>query len=164
MEFVKRRWLLTIIIAVICLVLMFGDYMLSELFDWIGRRMDYEASLELGEDFRCVFYRDGTYQVNYHSGRYSFDYVTEEVKTTIFPVIKEYAGSSDKINNLYIHSEEGYVMLTKGNKAIFYIYEDVVLPDTLLKDERVSIIRIKSKREVPFRKVFTTVFRRPKGY
>ena len=143
---------------------MFGDYLLAKGLDWIADRMHYEMSLEVGDDFAAVFYRDGTYRINYHSGRYSFDYYVDDEPTTIFPSIKDYEGSSGHVNNLYIESEKGYVMLTKGNKATFYIYEDVVLPDVVLADERVSVIRIKSKREVPFRKIFTTVFFEPEGY
>ncbi len=164
MNFVKRHKGLTVFIILLCIIFMFGDYLYSELIDWVSDRMLYEMSLEVGPDFKCVHYRDGTYIINYHSGRYSFDYVVDDKLTTIFPSIKDYEGSDGKKHNLYIWSEEGYVMLEKGNKATFYLYEDVVLPDVVLSDERVSVIRIKSKREVPFRKVFTTVFRRPKGY
>jgi len=164
MTFIKRHKGLTIFIVILCIALIFGDYLHSEFIDLIWRRLDYEMSLEVGNDFECVHYRDGTYRINYHSGRYSFDYYVEDEATTIFPSIKDYEGSSGHINNFYIESEEGYAMLEKGNKATFYLYEDVVLPEVLLEDERVSVIRIKSKREVPFRKVFTTVFFRPKGY
>ena len=164
MKFIKRHKVLTVFIVILCIMFMFGDYLLDRGLDLIRSRMLYEMSLEVGPDFKCVHYRDGTYRINYHSGRYSFDYYVEDDMTTIFPSINDYRGSDEKKNNLYIWSEEGYAMLEKGNKATFYIYEDTFLPEVLLSDERVSVIRIKSKREVPFRKVFTTVFRRPKGY
>ncbi len=164
MNFVKRHKVLTAFIVFFCIIFIFGDYLLSEGIDWLHRSMDYERTLEGVDDFACVFYRDGTYRINYHSGRYSFAYYVDDEETTIFPNIKDYEVSDFKKYNLYIWSEEGYVMLEKGNKATFYLYEDVVLPEVLLNDERVSVIRIKSKREVPFRKVFTTVFFRPKDY
>ncbi|MBQ2941775.1 MAG: hypothetical protein IJD97_06030 [Clostridia bacterium] len=170
MNFVKRHKIFVLIAVILCVItflcfgIRFADYLHSEFIDWIHRSLDYERALEGVDDFTCVFYRDGTYRINYHSGRYSFDYYAEDEVITIFPSIKDYTGSSGHINNLYIESEEGYVMLTKGNKATFYLYEDVILPDVLLEDERVSVIKIKSKREVPFRKIFTTVFFEPKGY
>ena len=164
MNFVKRHKLLTVFIIILCIIFMFGDYLLAKGLDWIGDRLTYEIALEGADDFAAVFYRDGTYRIIYHSGRYSFDYYVDDEPTTIFPSIINYRGSSLRKNNLYIQSEEGYVMLEKGNKATFYLYEGVVLPEVLLADERVSVIRIKSKREVPFRKVFTTVFFKPKGY
>ncbi len=164
MNFVKRHKVLTVFLILLCIIFMFGDYLLAKGLDWIADRMDYEMSLEVGEDFTAVFYRDGTYRINYHSGRYSFDYYVDDEPTTIFPSIINSRGSGSRKDNLYIQSEEGYVMLEKGNKATFYLYEGVVLPEVLLADERVSVIRIKSKREVPFRKIFTTVFFEPKGY
>ena len=170
MNFVERHKIFVLIVAILCAIALlccgirFADYLHSEFIDWVDDRLTYEMSLEVGPDILCVFYRDGTYRINYHSGRYSFDYYVEDEPTTIFPSIKDYEGSSGHVDNLYIESEKGYVMLTKGNKATFYIYEDVVLPDVVLADERVSVIRIKSKREVPFRKIFTTVFFEPEGY
>lgn len=170
MNFVERHKIFVLIVAILCAIALlccgirFADYLYSESIDRFWDEMHYERTLEGVDDFNCVFYRDGTYRIYYHSGRYSFDYYVEDEPTTIFPSIKDYAGSSGHVNNLYIESEEGYVMLTKGNKATFYIYEDVVLPDVVLADERVSVIRIKSKREVPFRKIFTTVFFEPEGY
>ncbi len=158
MKFIKRHKVLTVFIVLLCIMFLFGDNLLSKGLDWFHRSMDYERELEVGHDFTRVFYRDGTYRINYHSGRYSFDYVVDDELVTIFPSIINSRDSSLKKYNLYIWSEEGYVMLEKGNKATFYLYEDTVLPDVVLSDERVSVIRIKSKKEVPFRKVFTSFF------
>ena len=164
MNFAKKYIALILLGIIVCMIVLYAsyvavDYLLSELSDLLCSSMHYEIALEGADDFCCAFYRDGTYRINYHSGRYSFDYYVEDEPTTIFPSIKEYSASDEKKNNLYIQSKEGYVMLERGNKATFYLYEGVALPDVVLADERVSVIRIKSKREVPFRKVFTTFFR-----
>ena len=94
MNFAKKYIALILLVIIVCTIVLYAsyvavDYLISELSDLLRSRMHYEITLDGVDDFSCVFYRDGTYRINYHSGRYSFDYYVDDEPTTIFPSIKD---------------------------------------------------------------------------
>lgn len=90
----------------------------NQIFMLIDNRLDYERTLELGDEFNKVVWGNLTIQINHYKSGNKLDYVKNNEKISLLDNVKNYRISQNK---LYIVGDDGCAVVDKDNKVKIYI-------------------------------------------
>ncbi len=107
-------------ICIICAVLAGAlicfnyDHILNYFWQKIDERIDYERSLEVGDDFNKVSWGNLNFQINHHKTGNNLEYVNAAEKEVyiLLENIASYKISDDK---LYVKSSDGYAVIDEND-------------------------------------------------
>lgn len=85
---------------------------------WIDKRLDYERSLNVGDEFNKVVWGDLTFQINHYKTGNNLDYVKNGKKTPLLNSIINYRILDGK---LYVIALEGCAVVDSNNTAKVYV-------------------------------------------
>ena len=125
-----KRKTIIIIAAVVCFVLAVTviyvnrDIVVYRIFKLISRRLDYERSLEVGDDFAAQSWGDLTFRINHHKSGYNLEYekLADREKYVLLSSVYGYRIVDNKF---YVASEDGCAVIDENNFCrIFLIVSD----------------------------------------
>ena len=133
MFFVKKNKTLIIILfyVIIANIIFICRYKIyNQISIWVDNRLDYERTLDVGDEFNKVVWGDLSFQINHYKSGNKLDYVKNNKKISLLTEIRNYKISENK---LYIVSNEGCAVVEGNNTAKIYIisenkfiFEDIV--------------------------------------
>lgn len=150
-----KRKTIIIVAAVVCFVLAVTviyvnrDIVVYRIFKLISRRLDYERSLEVGDDFAVQSWGDLTFNINHYKSGYNLEY-EKLADREIYVLLTSVYGYRIVDNRLYIASEDGCAVIDENNFCrIFLIVPDEEFIDGYTKDSFGNKVYNLRKFEMP---------------
>lgn len=84
----------------------------NQILIWIDNRLDYERTLDVGDEFNKVVWGDLTIQINHYKSGNKLDYVKNNEKISLLEEIKNYKISEYK---LYVIANDGCAVVDENN-------------------------------------------------
>lgn len=84
----------------------------NQILIWIDNRLDYERTLDVGDEFNKVVWGDLTIQINHYKSGNKLDYVKNNEKVSLLEGIKNYKISENK---LYVIANDGCAVVDASN-------------------------------------------------
>lgn len=103
---------------IMSITFIYGDKIDNQISIWIDNRLDYERTLDIGDEFNKVVWGDLTIQINHYKSENKLEYVKNEEKTSLLETVKNY-----KIleNKLYVVADDGYAVVDENNIVKIYL-------------------------------------------
>ena len=84
----------------------------NQILIWIDNRLDYERTLDVGDEFNKVVWGDLTIQINHYKSGNKLDYVKNNEKVSLLEGVKNYKISENK---LYVITNDGCAVVDENN-------------------------------------------------
>ena len=91
---------------------------------WIDNKLDYERSLEVGDELNKLVWGDLSFQINHYKIGNKLDYVKDNKRTTILNSVINYKIYDDK---LYVIADNGCAIIDGNNKLKIYSTKEIKL-------------------------------------
>lgn len=116
------------------------DRVYSNIMIMIDKRLDYERSLEVGDEFNKLVWGDFMFQINHYQSGVDLDYVKNEEKATLLGAVKDYR---ILVGKLYVTASKGYAVIDENNICRVFITVDdseFAEDDRYIEDEHIQYL------------------------
>lgn len=123
----KKKKIITWILVLVCIgsaiSILFAERhkIEKQLFKWLDNRLDYERSLDVGDEFNKVSWGDLTFQINHYKTGNKLEYVKDSEHITLLESVEYYKILNDK---LYVMALDGYAVVDNNNVAKIYCMKE----------------------------------------
>ncbi len=117
----KSKLLILILLcfmAIVSTVLTCRHKIANQMLIWIDNRLDYERTLDFGDEFNKVLWGDFTIQINHYKSGNKLEYVKDNKRTSLLGTVKNYKISENK---LYVVADDGCAVVDGNNMVKIYI-------------------------------------------
>lgn len=121
MILLKNKSLILILLCtmiIMSITFIYRDKIDNQISIWIDSRLDYERTLDVGDEFNKVVWGDFTIQINHYKSGNKLEYVKNEEKTSLLETVKAYKISENK---LYVVADDGYAVVDEHNMVKIYL-------------------------------------------
>lgn len=119
------RLILFFIILAGLLIYLNRGILLNHFWSKIENQLDYERSLESGNDFNKISWGDLSFQINHHKSGNNLEYVSVSNKE-IYILLKNISSYKIAEGNLYVKSKNGYAIVDKNNICKIFVNQSVL--------------------------------------
>lgn len=119
------RLILFFIILAGLLIYLNRGILLNHFWSKIENQLDYERSLESGNDFNKISWGDLSFQINHHKSGNNLEYVSASNKE-IYILLKNISSYKIAEGNLYVKSKNGYAIVDKNNICKIFVNQSVL--------------------------------------
>lgn len=120
----KKRILIVlscvVVILSVVLVLLNKHYIGEYFWQKIDERLDYERSIEMGDEFNKICWKDLNFQINHHKDGNNFEYVDVDNRE-VYILLKNISSYKISDNKLYVKSSDGYAIIDENNFCKIFV-------------------------------------------
>ena len=91
----------------------------------IESQLDYERSLEVGDDFNKISWGDLSFQINHHKSGNNLEYVSVVDKES-YILLKNIASYKIVEEKLYVKSKDGYAIVDENNICKIFVDQSIL--------------------------------------
>ncbi len=91
----------------------------------IESQLDYERSLEAGDDFNKISWGDLSFQINHHKSGNNLEYVSVVDKES-YILLKNISSYKIMEEKLYVKSKDGYAIVDKNNICKIFVDQSII--------------------------------------
>lgn len=106
------------------LVCLNRDILLDRFWSKIESRLDYERSLEVGDDFNKINWGDLSFQINHHKSGNNLEYVSVVDKES-YILLKNISSYKIVEEKLYVKSKDGYAVVDESNFCKIFVNQSI---------------------------------------
>lgn len=124
----KNKILLLIILGVILaglLVYLNKGILLDHFWSKVESQLDYERSLEVGDDFNKISWGDLSFQINHHKSGNNLEYVSFANRES-YVLLKSISSYKIVEGKLYVRSKDGYAVIDENNVCRIFVDQSVL--------------------------------------
>ena len=124
----KNKILLSVILCAsltVMTVYMNREALLNHFWSKIDSQLDYERSLEAGDDFNKISWGDLSFQINHHKSGNNLEYVSVADKES-YILLKSISSYKIAEGKLYVKSKDGYAIVDENNKCKIFADQSIL--------------------------------------
>lgn len=121
----KRILIIICLFAVLSCTLVLSNRKCIEEFFWqiIDERLDYERSLEVGDDFNKISWVNLYFQINHHKDGNNFEYVNADSREK-YILLKNISSYKILDSKLYINSHDGCAVIDDNSRCRIFLNDN----------------------------------------
>ena len=118
-------WLIVLgMILAVLLVCLNRHILLDRFWSKIESQLDYERSLEVGDDFNKISWGDLSFQINHHKSGNNLEYVSVADKES-YILLKNISSYKIVEEKLYVKSKDGYAIVDENNICKIFVDQSI---------------------------------------
>ena len=118
-------WLIILgMILAVLLVCLNRHILLDRFWSKIESQLDYERSLEVGDDFNKISWGDLSFQINHHKSGNNLEYVSVADKES-YILLKNISSYKIVEEKLYVKSKDGYAIVDENNICKIFVDQSI---------------------------------------
>ena len=118
-------WLIVLgMILAVLLVCLNRRILLDRFWSKIESQLDYERSLEVGDDFNKISWGDLSFQINHHKSGNNLEYVSVADKES-YILLKNISSYKIMEGKLYVKSKDGYAIVDENNICKIFVDQSI---------------------------------------
>lgn len=124
----KNKIFLLIVFGMILvglLVCLNRHILLDRFWSKIESQLDYERSLEVGDDFNKISWGDLSFQINHHKSGNNLEYVRVVDKES-YILLKNISSYKIVEGKLYVKSKDGYAVVDENNICKIFVDQSII--------------------------------------